>query len=103
MERRVVAMSAAGLDHGEIARKLNRSPAHVERIMEWTRIPRSQAPSGRAHRAVEQRVLDLRAAGESHDEIATRFRRSTRSIRQIEGLAHFRLAMELLEREETSA
>ena len=98
-----MAMSADGLDHGEIARKINRSPAHVGRVIEWTRIPRSQPPTGRAHRALEQRVLDLRSAGESHDEIAGRFKRSTRSIRQIEGLAHFRLAMNLLEREETSA
>jgi hypothetical protein len=102
MERRVVAMSAAGLDHGQIAEKINRSPAHVERVIGWTRIPRSQPPTGRAHRALEQRVLDLRFAGESHEEIAARFRRSPRSIRQIEGLAHFRRAMDLLEREETS-
>ncbi len=97
-----MAMSAAGLDHGEIAKKINRSPAHVERVIEWARIPRSRPPTGRAYRALEQRVLDLRSAGESHDEIATRFKRGTRSIRQIEGLAHFRLAMDLLEREETS-
>ena len=98
-----MAMSADGLDHGEIARKINRSPAHVGRVIEWAGIPRSQPPTGRAHRALEQRVLDLRSSGESHDEIAARFKRSKRSIRQIEGLAHFRLAMDLLEREEISA
>jgi DNA-binding CsgD family transcriptional regulator len=102
MERRVMAMSAAGLDHGEIARKINRSPAHVGRVIEWTKIPRSRPPTRKVHRALERRVLDLRSAGESHDEIARRFKRGTRSIRQIEGLAHFRLAMKLLEREETS-
>lgn len=101
LERRVVAMSDAGLDHSEIATKINRSAAHVERVLGWTKIPRSQPPPGKATRALERRVLDLRSAGESHDEIASRFKRSARSIRQIEGLAHFRLAMNLLEREET--
>ncbi|HSJ27548.1 MAG TPA: hypothetical protein VLB67_05010 [Acidimicrobiia bacterium] len=101
LERRVVAMAAAGLDSEQIAGKIKRSPAHVERILEWSQIPRSRPPSRRAVHAVERRVLDLRADGESREEIARRFRRSSRSIRQIEGLAHFRLAMNLLEREET--
>lgn len=100
IERRVLAMSAAGLDHREIAEKLNRSPRHVERVIGWSQIPRSRPPARRTPRAVERRVLDLRSEGESHDEIATRFKRSPRSIRQIEGLAHFRLALDLLEREE---
>lgn len=97
-----MAMSAAGLDHSQIAEKINRSPQHVGRMIEWAAVPRSQPPPKRSPRAVERRVLDLRSAGESHDEIAARFKRSTRSIRQIEGLAHFRLAMDLLEREESS-
>lgn len=101
LERRVVAMSAAGLDHSEIAAKINRSASHVERVLGWAEIPRNQPPPGKATMARERRVLDLRSAGESHDEIASRFKRSARSIRQIEGLAHFRLAMNLLEREET--
>ncbi|MEX2279490.1 MAG: hypothetical protein WEA76_05320 [Acidimicrobiia bacterium] len=101
MERRVMAMSAAGLDHDQIAEKINRSAQHVGRMMEWVAVPRSQPPTKRSPRAVERRVLDLRSAGESHDEIAARFKRNPRSIRQIEGLAHFRLAMDLLEREES--
>jgi len=101
MERRVVAMSAAGLDHSEIAERIRRSPAHVEEVIGWSQIPRSRPPARRVHRALESRVLDLRSAGESHEQIATRFKRSPRFIRQIEGLAHFRLAMDLLEREET--
>ena len=96
-------MAASGLDHEEIAERINRSPAHVNRIMDWSQIPRSRPPALRAPRAVERRVLDLRSAGESHEEIASRFKRSPRSIRQIEGLAHFRLAMDLLEREEASS
>ncbi len=96
-------MAADGLRTEEIAEKINRSPAHVSRIMDWSQIPRSRPPVQRAPSAVERRVLDLRSAGESHEKIASRFKRSPRSIRQIEGLAHFRLAMDLLEREEASS
>jgi len=98
-----MAMTAAGLDSGQIAEKLRRSPAHIERVVGWLDIPRSRPPTRRSPSAVEARVLDLRSAGESHAEIASRFKRSERSIRQIEGLAHFRLAMDLLEREEASS
>lgn len=97
-----MAMDAAGLDHHAIGEKINRSSAHVERILRWSQIPRNKPPTRRSPRALETRVLDLRSAGETHAEIATRFGRGERSIRQIEGLAHFRLAMDLLEREETS-
>jgi hypothetical protein len=41
-------------------------------------------------------VLAMRAAGETHEEIGLRFRRSPRSIRQIEGLAHYRMGLQLL-------
>lgn len=97
-----MAMAASGLDHAEIAERIRRSPEHVRRILGWAEIPRSRPPASRAPRAVEQRVLDLRASGESHEEIARRFKRSPRSIRQIEGLAHFRLAMDLLDRKEAT-
>lgn len=103
VERRVTAMVASGLDHDQIASRINRSAAHVDRIIDWSRIPRSRPPARREPSAVESRVLELRSAGETHEQIASRFKRSPRSIRQIEGLAHFRLAMNLLEREETSS
>ncbi len=96
LERRVLAMQADGLDVAEIGRRLKRSPHHVERIIEWTRIPRTRPPVRRRPPAIERRVLDLRAAGESHEEIARRFRRSPGFIRQVEGLAHFRKALDLL-------
>ncbi len=95
-------MAAAGLDHDQIAGKIKRSPEHVERILTWSKIPRTRPPARRTPAALERRVLDLRAAGESHRQIASRFKRGERSIRQIEGLAHFRLAMDLLERQETA-
>lgn len=103
LERRVVAMDAAGLSAEEIGSRIQRSPQQVERILQWASIPRTGPAESRTPRALENRVLDLRHAGESHDRIAERFKRSARSIRQIEGLAHFRRAMNLLEREETPA
>ena len=95
LERRILAMRAAGLDPETIGRRLRRSGAQVERIIAWTEIPRS-GPPRRGTRAFDRRVLRLRAAGESHAEIADRFRRSPDFIRRVEGLAHFRLARDLL-------
>lgn len=102
IERRVLAMREAGQENGEIATRINRTPAHVERILQWTEIPRQGRPQSRAPQAMEKRVLALRAAGESHEQIADRFKRSRRSIRQVEGLAHFRMAMDLLGREQSA-
>lgn len=96
LERRIAAMRDDGLPSGEIARRVRRSPAQVERILQWISIPRSEPPPQRSPRPIELRVLALRAAGESHAEVGSRFRRSARFIRQVEGLAHFRLGFQLL-------
>lgn len=96
IERRVLAMRYDGMDFAEIGRRLRRSPEHVERIAQWSQIPRSGPPQRRMPRAIERRVLALRAEGETHEEIGRRFRRSPGFIRQVEGLAHYRLALDLL-------
>lgn len=96
IERRVLAMRDQGLDNAQIGDRIKRSSQHVERIVRWTEIPRSGPPQKRVPRAIESRVLALRAEGETHEEIGRRFRRSPRFIRQVEGLAHFRLALSLL-------
>ncbi len=96
IERRVLAMREEGLDNAEIAQRIRRSPQHVERILQWTEIPRSGPPRRRSPRAIEKRVLALRAAGETHEQIGQRFRRSAGFIRQVEGLAHYQLAVSLL-------
>ena len=84
----------------EIAARFNRSPEYVERLLGWTTIPRS----GRSARAdtltpLQRRVLDLRAAGDSHAEIAAKFNKTERFIRQVNGLAHFREGERLLTNE----
>ncbi len=90
VERRVLAMREDGLDVGEIAERLNRSPSHVKRMISWTEIPRNRPPGDRSARAKERRVIALRSDGESYEQIAERFGRSPRFIRQVEGLAYMR-------------
>jgi len=102
IERCVTSMHRSGLDPTEIGRRINRSSGHVERMIRWAAIPRTDPPAERSPRAIERRVLHLRGAGESLEAVAARFKRSPRSIRQIEGLAHYRLALELLGREDPS-
>jgi hypothetical protein len=97
LERRVLAMRDEGVPVDEIARRLRRSPGHVERIIRYTELPRSGPPARRLHRALERRVLALRDAGETYDQIGDRFRKGGRFIRQIEGLAHFTKGLRLLE------
>ncbi len=96
LERRVLAMRDEGVHIDEIAIRIDRSPAHVERVIEWTKIPRTGRQERRSPTAIERRVLALRAHGESHDEIGERFRRGPNYIRQVEGLAHYTQALELL-------
>ena len=89
-------MRDEGLDLDEIGRRIKRSPEQVERIIGWTELPLRRAAPRLAARAFERRVLALRASGESYDQIGDRFRRSADFIRRVEGLAHYRLALELL-------
>jgi DNA-binding CsgD family transcriptional regulator len=96
VERRLVAMRDAGYDVEDIASRLNRSPEHVTRMLAWIEIPRNGPAPRRAAAARESRVLALRAQGQSHEEIGARFKRSARYIRQLEGMAHYRRALELL-------
>jgi uncharacterized protein (DUF433 family) len=96
IERRILAMRDAGESVATIAGRLRRSPEHVERIITWTELPRTGPASRRSSRARERRVLALRAEGETYDQIAARFGRGAGYIKQVEGLAHYRLALELL-------
>jgi hypothetical protein len=45
---------------------------------------------------MQRRVLQMRSDGETHADIGQKFRRSARFIQQVEGLAHYQKAMELL-------
>jgi hypothetical protein len=90
-ERRVLDLHSEGMPVQEIATRFRKSPGFVQRVLDWTSIPRN-GTRRREHRLspMESRVLAMRAAGDSHDEIASRFRKTVRFIRQVEGLAHFK-------------
>ena len=96
IERRVLAMQDEGVHIEEIARRIDKSPAHVERVIEWTEIPRSGPRARRMPTAIEQRVMDMRRDGDSYVEIAARFKRSPKYIKQVEGLGHYSLGLDLL-------
>lgn len=96
IERRILALRDQGQGVPEIARRIRRSPDHVERIIGWTRIPRSRPSPQRSPRPFESRVLALRSRGESHEQIAFRFNKSPGFIRRVDGLAHYTMALDLL-------
>ncbi len=96
MERRVLTMRDEGIHIDEIARRIDRTPAHVGRVIAWTEIPRTGPRTRTSPTAMQRAVLRLRADGESHDEIARRFNRGPKYIRQVEGLAHYTQGLELL-------
>ena len=92
----MLALRDEGRSVDEIARVLRRSPDHIDRIIEWSAIPRSGPAQRRKPRALERRVLSLRDQGATHDEIGGKFGRSAEFIRRVEGLAHYRRAIEIL-------
>lgn len=96
IERRVLGMQNAGATLAEIAERIKRSPEFVERLLGWTAIPRNGDTTERALTPRQRRVLDMRADGQSREEIAAKFRKTERYIRQVEGLAHFKEGQRLL-------
>lgn len=100
IETRVLAMRQQGLSDEEIGRRIRKSPERVALIADLAVHP---ARSGARRRdddgglsPRQRRLLALRAEGLSYDEIAERFRRSPRYVRQLAGLAHFKKYRELL-------
>lgn len=96
MERRVLKMQSEGTPVDEIATRLKKSPEFVERVVEWTRIPRVVKKRSGDLSPLERRVLALRHQGEDTETIARRFKRTERFIRQVEGLAHYRKGLGLM-------
>lgn len=96
LERRVLAMHDDGLKTEEIGRRIRKSPERVESIIAWTAIPRIRPPARRSPTAIERRVTALLDSGETHAQVGKRFNRSAAYVRQVEGLAHYRQAIDLL-------
>ena len=86
VERRVREMLADGHSMDEIATALNRSTAHVRRIIGWSALDRERRRR-RYPEALRRRVLDMRDAGLPHHVIARKFVKTPRFIKQVEGLA----------------
>ncbi|MGH9031508.1 MAG: hypothetical protein ACRDZV_05205 [Acidimicrobiia bacterium] len=91
LERRVLALRAAGLDDPEIARRFRRSPGYVKRVALLARVDRR--PDGRRARLtpLERRVLKWRDQGARPQDVAWRFRRSPEHIARVERLARYKL------------
>lgn len=98
IERRVLEMQQEGVVIDEIASRIKKSPEFVERMIDWTDIPRSGRSDDHHLTPLQRRVLDLRAQGETHEEIAEKFKKGEDYIRQVEGLAHFKESLRLLSR-----
>lgn len=96
IERRVLDMQEEGVPIDEIAARFNKSGDFVERLLAWTDIPRNGNANDRDLNPIERRVLDMRAEGASHAEIAEKFKKTERYIRQVDGLAHFKEGQRLL-------
>lgn len=96
MERRVLKMRGEGTPVEEIAARFKKSPEFIERVVEWTQIPRGAQERTSGLSPLERRVLALRHQGEDTENIARRFKRTERFIRQVEGLAHYRKGLGLM-------
>lgn len=92
LEARVVALDAAGHGAEDIGARLRCSADHVRRILQWSNIHRVRRPGRRYPAAVEARVAQLRAVGESDASIGRRFGRSDGFARRIERLTAMRPA-----------
>lgn len=92
LERRVLQLTAEGLDDSEIGRRFRRSPEWAGRVRSLTQVPRSgRRLPGDVLRPLERRVLRWRAAGVEHDALSPRFRRTPDFLHQVESLAHYKL------------
>jgi DNA-binding CsgD family transcriptional regulator len=94
IERRVLRMDADGMDHAEIARRFQRSPEFIQRVMDFARLPgRSSSTDEAFLRPLERRILGWRAKGAAPAEIAPRFHRSPAFVERVERLAHYKLSL----------
>ena len=92
VERRVLRLTAEGVDTAEIARRFHRSPEFVGRLVDYARLPRVAAPHDVAVlRPLERRILKWRAKGTNHAEIGRRFHRSAGHVARVEELANYKL------------
>jgi hypothetical protein len=92
IERRVLRLTGEGVSTSEIARRFQRSPDHIERVIEWSRLPGRDGTTEIATlRPLERRVLQWRDQGAAYADIGPRFRRSADFVERVEGFARQKL------------
>jgi hypothetical protein len=107
VERRVLRWAEIGLDDAEIARRFGRSERWVAQVRFLAGLDRSapldqtelsdrsdtsDRPADRL-RPLERRLLRWRRAGERHEDLSGRFRRSPEFLARVEDYAEYKLAM----------
>lgn len=99
LERRVVALSEAGLDESAIGVKFRRSPRFIRQVLTIGEIRKDlQTPGLRGVGSApaigmsprQRVVMKWRARGASYAEIASRLRRSPAYVRRIELMARWK-------------
>lgn len=94
IERRVRRLAEEGIDNAEIARRFQRSPEFIGRVIDLARLPGRAASSDQSVlRPIERRILGWLQHGADYPEIAPRFRRSPGFVEQVERLAHYKLSL----------
>jgi hypothetical protein len=96
IERAVRRLADQGMSSSEIAWRFRRSPGHIDRVLRFSRLPRTGEPpllaAASPLRPVERMVVRARDSGSPLPEIAARMRRSPNFVARIEQLASMKLA-----------
>lgn len=95
VERVMRRLADDGMSESDIAWRFRRTPGHIRRVLDMTRLQRE--PRGSASdtafglRPIERVVLRARDEGTDTAEIAARLRRTPQGVAQIERLADYKL------------
>jgi len=93
VERAIIRMNKAGMSVTEIAWRLRRSPGHILRILDLSKIPRTPRTDADPSvlRPVERCVLKARSIGVDRSQIGARLRKSPEHIKRVEQYANYKL------------
>ena len=92
-ERTVLRLADSGMSSTEIAWRFRRSPGHIDRVIDLSRLPRpaTETRASDTLRPVERCVLRARNDGVGTAEIAARLRRTPGHVDRVERYASFKL------------
>lgn len=94
-ERTVLRLADTGMPRSEIAWRFRRSPGHIDRVIEWSGLPRQRSEASLVGpmqlRPVERRVLRARTDGVDVAETAARMRRSPEHVSRVDHYASYKL------------